>query len=75
MLWGIVAPRLTPNLEDQWNVHIPAPTLDLSGLGDPARSLRFRQHSSRGHLEIASLRTRSMCFDKVVVLGEEMSDY
>jgi len=44
-----LAQRPTPNLEDRWAVISLAITLWPVGLGDPARSLRFRQHSSRGH--------------------------
>jgi len=39
----LLAPRPTPKL-DKWT------TLSLAaGFGDPARRLRSRQHSSRGH--------------------------
>jgi hypothetical protein len=44
---GVIAPRPTSNLEDQWITlcHLP---IDLSGLGDPVRGLCSRLHSSRG---------------------------
>jgi len=42
----LLAPRPTPNLEDQWTTLTLLP-FDLSGLGDPARSLGSRHHTCR----------------------------
>lgn len=38
-----------PNLEDQWTTLHLTPTLCLSGLGHPTRTLNCSQHSSSGH--------------------------
>jgi hypothetical protein len=43
---GLLAPRQTPNLEDQDIPFCLGHTLDLSGMGGPTSSISYRQHSS-----------------------------
>jgi hypothetical protein len=63
-LGEVVAPSQNPNLEDQ-KLHFVWPLpFDLSGMGDPTRSLRSRQHSSPGHWEA---QTSPPAHDKAVV--------
>jgi hypothetical protein len=47
---GLLAPRQIPNLEDQGIPFFWIITLDLSGMGGPTRSIRYRQHSSWNHV-------------------------
>jgi hypothetical protein len=49
---GSVAPSPNPNLKGQGLYFVWSLPFDLSGMGDPTRSLRSRQHSSSGHLDL-----------------------
>jgi hypothetical protein len=60
---GVVTTTPTPNLEDQCNA-LSLAWVALPGAYAPA-SIALR-------VELASLPTRNMCFDNVVVLGEAM---
>jgi hypothetical protein len=46
---GLLAPRPTPNLEDQGLHFVWSLPFDLSGMGGATRSLRSRQHTSPCH--------------------------
>ena len=46
---GLLAPCQTPNLEDQ-GISFCLGHLDLSGMGGPTSSVRYRQHSSQDHV-------------------------
>jgi len=45
----LLAPRPTPNLETSGLHLVWLLPYDLSGLGDPAKSLSSRQHNSSSH--------------------------
>jgi hypothetical protein len=47
---GLLAPRQTPNLEDQGIPFVLVITLDLSGMGGPTSSICYCQHSSWDHV-------------------------
>jgi hypothetical protein len=59
---GVVSTTLNPQTWRPSGLYLVClPSFDLSGLGDPARSLRYRQHSSRVHQSSQASPTAAWC--------------
>jgi hypothetical protein len=76
----LLTPRQTPNLEDQGIHFVWVITLDLSGMGGPAGSIRYRQHSSQDHVNarynsVALVRERTIPTERPPPVGEECEVY
>jgi hypothetical protein len=68
---GSLAPRITPNLEEQRLHFVLFLPFDLSGMGSSTKSLRTRPHSSPADWSAQ----KAPLHDKAVALEVEYRDY